>query len=109
MTKIKEKTEEKYVAPLRHYSMEELKSWNEKFKGLHNNEKGILFGAYTKTNRKYPASEWKKEPYFMDEYAVIPEKMLDFETLLRQINNMNFGEMKKVEDLSIMAAQIGLL
>ncbi len=108
MTKIKEKEIKIERVPLKRYSVDEIKSWNEKFKGLHNNEKGVIFGAYTKTTRKYPASEWKKEPYFVDEYAVIPERVPEFENLLWQINSMNFGEMKKVEGLQEMADQVGI-
>ena len=93
--------------PLKNYPYQELKAWSEKFIGLKNRDCGMIFGAYTMKTKTFPPTEWKKEPYEVSEYSVIPDKIPEFDNLVEQLHRMNFGEEKKVEGLQEMAEQIG--
>lgn len=97
--------DKKPVIILKEYSREELQKWSEKFKGLHMNDKAVLFGAYSVQYPQIYGGKVKTYSVIMD--ADNKTKVKEFENLIDQINRMNFGEQKKIDGLEEMAEQIG--
>lgn len=86
MAKIKKTTEDKKeLEPLKSYSRQELIQWDQKFKGMSNNDRGVLFGAYTKT---FPDIYGGRVAV----YSVRPSEVREFENLVSQLSRMNYGE-----------------
>lgn len=89
MAKIKKTTtEEKPKIELKKYTLNELKSWSNKFEGLHMNERGVIFGAYVSS---FPDMYGKK----IKSYAVRPYLVAEFDNLINQIDRMLYGIQKQ--------------